>query len=61
VESSCERGNAPLGSVKCWELPIGCTTDGLWSGTELERSSIICAGRALLNKNFSDTHLFEDE
>jgi hypothetical protein len=39
VESSCERGNDPLGSIKCWELPSGCTTCGLSSGTQLHRVS----------------------
>jgi hypothetical protein len=37
VESSCELGNEPLGSIKCWELPSGCTTCGLSSGAELHR------------------------
>jgi hypothetical protein len=35
VESSCELGNEPSGSIKCWELPNGCTTCGLSSGTQL--------------------------
>jgi hypothetical protein len=35
VESSCERGNEPSGYIKCWELPSGCTTCGLSSGTQL--------------------------
>jgi hypothetical protein len=35
VESSCERGNEPSGSIKCWELPNGCTTCGLSCGTQL--------------------------
>jgi hypothetical protein len=39
VESSCELGNEPLGSIKCWELPSGCTTCGLSSGTQLHRVS----------------------
>jgi hypothetical protein len=25
VESSCKLGNEPSGSIKCWELPNGCT------------------------------------
>jgi hypothetical protein len=37
--SSCELGNEPWGSVKCWELPNGCTTCGLSSGTQLHRVS----------------------
>jgi hypothetical protein len=37
VESSCKLGNEPSGSVKCWELPNGCTTCGLSSGTQLHR------------------------
>jgi hypothetical protein len=37
VESSCERGNEPSGSIKCWELPSGCTTCGLSSGTHPHR------------------------
>jgi hypothetical protein len=39
VESSCECGNEPLGSIKCWELPNGCTTCGLLCGTRLHRVS----------------------
>jgi hypothetical protein len=39
VESSCERGNEPSGSIKCRELPNGCTTCGLSSGTQLHRVS----------------------
>jgi hypothetical protein len=38
-ESSCERGNEPSGSIKCWELPNGCTTCGFSSGTQLHRVS----------------------
>jgi hypothetical protein len=37
VESSCELGNEPSGSIKCWELPRGCTSCGLSSGTQLHR------------------------
>jgi hypothetical protein len=39
VESSCERSNEPSGSIKCWELPSGCTTCGLSSGTQLHSVS----------------------
>jgi hypothetical protein len=39
VYSSCELGNEPSGSIKCWELPNGCTTCGLSSGTQLHRVS----------------------
>jgi hypothetical protein len=38
-ESSCELGNEPPGSIKCWELPSGCTSCGLSSGTQLHRVS----------------------
>jgi hypothetical protein len=41
VESSCELGNEPSGSIKCWELPRGCTTCGLSSGTQLNRVSYL--------------------
>jgi hypothetical protein len=41
VESSCELGNEPSGSIKCWELPSGCTTCGLSSGTQLHRVSYV--------------------
>jgi hypothetical protein len=27
--------------MKCWELPSGCTTCGLWSGTQLHRVSLL--------------------
>jgi hypothetical protein len=40
-ESSCERGNEPSGSIKCWELPSGCTSSGLSSGTQLHRVSYL--------------------
>jgi hypothetical protein len=38
-ESSCELGNEPSGSIKCWELLSSCTTCGLLSGTQLHRVS----------------------
>jgi hypothetical protein len=41
VESSCKLGNEPSGSIKCWELPSGCTTCGLSSGTQLHRVSYL--------------------
>jgi hypothetical protein len=51
VESSCELGNEPWGSIKCWELPSGCTACGLSSGTQLHRVSelVVCGGG---NMNF---------
>jgi hypothetical protein len=41
VESCCELGNEPSGSIKCWELPSGCTSCGLSSGTQLHRVSYL--------------------
>jgi hypothetical protein len=41
VESSCELGNEPSGSIKCSELPRGCTSCGLSSGTQLHRVSYV--------------------
>jgi hypothetical protein len=41
MKSSCELGNEPLGSIKCWELLNGCTTCGFWSGTQLQRGSLV--------------------
>jgi hypothetical protein len=32
---SCKLGNEPSSSIKCWELPNGCTTCGFSSGTQL--------------------------
>jgi hypothetical protein len=46
VESSSELGNEPSGSIKCWELPSGCTTCGLSSGTQHHRVSESNIGRA---------------
>jgi hypothetical protein len=43
VESSRKLGNEPLGSIKCWQLPNGCTSCGLSSGTQLHRVSCIIA------------------
>jgi hypothetical protein len=37
--SSCELGNEPSDSIKCWELPNDCTSCGLSSGTQLHRVS----------------------
>jgi hypothetical protein len=39
VESSFKPGDEPSGSIKCWELPRGCTTCGLSSGTQLYKVS----------------------
>jgi hypothetical protein len=39
VESSCERGNEPSGSINVGNLSSGCTTGGLSSGTQLHRDS----------------------
>jgi hypothetical protein len=39
VEGSCKLGNEPSGSIKCWELPNGCTTCGLSCGIRLHRVS----------------------
>jgi hypothetical protein len=36
---SCKLGNEPSGSIKCWELPNGCTTCGLSCGARLHRVS----------------------
>jgi hypothetical protein len=44
VESSCKLGNEPLGSIKCWDLPNGCTTCGLSSNTQLHRVSWLVIG-----------------
>jgi hypothetical protein len=41
VESSCRLGIEPSGSIKCWEIPSGCTTCGLSTGTQLHRVSYI--------------------
>jgi hypothetical protein len=41
VESSCELGNGSSGSIKCWKLPSGCTTCGLFSGTQPHRVSSV--------------------
>jgi hypothetical protein len=41
VESSCELGNEPSGSIKCWELPSGCTSCALSCGTQLNRVSLV--------------------
>jgi hypothetical protein len=47
VESSCESGNEPSGSIKCWELPNGCTTCGLSSDTQLHRVGWLVSSQAL--------------
>jgi hypothetical protein len=39
VESSCKLGNETSGSIKWWELPSGCTSCGLSSGTQLHGAS----------------------
>jgi hypothetical protein len=39
VESSCELGDEPSGSINAGNLPSGCTTCGLSSGTQLHRVS----------------------
>jgi hypothetical protein len=57
VESSCELGNEFSGSIKCWELPNGCTTCGLssvLSSTELVsyvflHANLLCGNAGKLN------------
>jgi hypothetical protein len=39
VESSCELGNEPSGSLNAGKLPSGCTICGLSSRTQLHRVS----------------------
>jgi hypothetical protein len=39
VESSCEFGIAPLGSIKRWKLSNGLTTVGLSNSPQLNRVS----------------------
>jgi hypothetical protein len=39
VESSCELGNEPSGSIQFWDLLSGCTDFSLWYGTQLHRVS----------------------
>jgi hypothetical protein len=52
VERSCKLGNEPSGSIKCWELPSGCTSCGLSSGTRLHRVSYLVS---YCNLQFSNT------
>jgi hypothetical protein len=59
VESSCELGDEPSGSIKCWELPNGCTTCGLSSGTQLHRVSLILENNSMMRTKSSYTiHIF---
>jgi hypothetical protein len=44
VESSCEYGNEPSGSIKCWEAIECFTTGGLSSNVQLHRVSPHYAG-----------------
>jgi hypothetical protein len=39
VESAGKLGDDPSGFMKYWELPSGCTTCVLSSGTQLHRVS----------------------
>jgi hypothetical protein len=41
VESCCKLGNEHSVSIKCWELPSGCTSCGLSSGTQLHRVRLL--------------------
>jgi hypothetical protein len=41
VESSCEHRDEASGSIKCWELPSGCVTCGLSSGTQPHRINYV--------------------
>jgi hypothetical protein len=48
VESSCDLGNEFSGSIKFWELPSGCTTYGLSSGTQLHSVSYATDAETLI-------------
>jgi hypothetical protein len=39
VESSCEFGNEPLGSIKCWETTEWPNNEDLSSSAQLHRVS----------------------
>jgi hypothetical protein len=41
VDSSCERGNEPLGSIKCWATVSECETGGLLSSAHPDKVIII--------------------
>jgi hypothetical protein len=47
VESSCELGNEPSGSIKCWELPSAAqlvASRAVLSSTELVSSMVLLTG-----------------
>jgi hypothetical protein len=41
VESSCEFGIGPSGSIKCWETSSVLTTRDLWSSAQLHGVSLV--------------------
>jgi hypothetical protein len=45
VESSCEFGIEPSGSMKCWKLSSGLTSGGLSSSAQLHRVSYMIYNR----------------
>jgi hypothetical protein len=61
VESSCELGNEPSGSIKCWELPSGCTTCGLSSGTQLHIVGWLGCLHSFQNTSFNIQYLFHED
>jgi hypothetical protein len=58
VENSCKLDNEPSGSIKCRELPSGCTTCGLSSGTQLHRVSQSSVGGTVVSSD--GTSKYED-
>jgi hypothetical protein len=39
VESSCECGYEPSGSIKCWKISSGFMSGGLLNNAQLHRGS----------------------
>jgi hypothetical protein len=58
VESPFKLGNEPSGSIKCWELPSGCTTCGLSSGTHLHSVSYSLEYKASMENLYGTQHLY---
>jgi hypothetical protein len=48
VESSHECSNGPSISIKCWEVPSGYTTGGLFSSAQFHTFSLVIGVRVLL-------------
>jgi hypothetical protein len=58
VEGSCEHGNEPSGSIKCWKFLSSCTVGGFSRRAQLHEVSLLNLFIALRYTSTSNAYYF---